>query len=87
MAKRRDLRVREDNPCTGVLPPERGDSRRRTFIYPVEAAALFACQLVPIESRELYAVACYSYPCPGELRVLTRGDVDCRPSDSRPQGV
>jgi integrase len=76
MAKRRDLRVREDNPCTGVLPPERGDSRRRTFIYPVEAGALFACPRVPIEWRELYAVACYSYLRPGELRVLTRGDVD-----------
>jgi integrase len=76
MAKRRDLRVRETNPCTGVLPPERGESRRRTFIYPTEAGALFACEGVPLEWRELYAVACYSYLRPGELRVLTRADVD-----------
>jgi hypothetical protein len=39
MAKRRDLRVRENNPCTGVLPPERGESRRRTFIYPTESVS------------------------------------------------
>jgi len=75
-AKRRDLRVREDNPCTGVLPPERGESRRRTFIYPVEALALFACRDVPLPWRETYAVACYLYLRPGELRALTCGDVD-----------
>jgi integrase len=76
MAKRRDLRVREDNPCTGVLPPERGESRRRTFVYPVEVSALLACGEVPLEWRELYALACYLYLRPGELRALTVGDVD-----------
>lgn len=35
-AKRRDLRVHEDYPCAAVLPPERGESRRRAFIYPKE---------------------------------------------------
>jgi integrase len=76
MAKRRDLRVRTDNPCAGVLPPEDGDSRRRTFIYPVEALALFACRAVPLQWREAYAVACYLYLRPGELRALTCSDVD-----------
>jgi integrase len=76
MAKRRDLRVRTDNPCVGVLPPEDGDSRRRTFVYPVEASALFACRDVPLPWRETYAVACYVYLRPGELRALTCGDVD-----------
>ncbi len=76
MAKRRELRVREDNPCAGVLPPEDGDSRRRTFVYPVEASALFACRSIPLPWRETYAVACYLYLRPGELRALTCGDVD-----------
>jgi integrase len=76
MAKRRDLRVRTDNPCASVLPPERGDSRRRTFVYPNEAASLFACRAVPLPWRETYAVACYLYLRPGELRALTVGDVD-----------
>jgi integrase len=75
-AKRRDLRVRKDNPCTDVLPPERGESRRRTFVYPVEASALMACRAVPLPWRETYAVACYLYLRPGELRALTCGDVD-----------
>ncbi len=74
-AKRRDLRVRADNPCSGVLPPERGDSRRKTFIYPSELAAVLAGD-APLEWREVYAVAAYLYLRPGELRVLTWGDID-----------
>jgi hypothetical protein len=77
-AKRRDLRVSDDNPCASVLPPERGDSRRRTFVYPTEMLALFACADVPLEWRELYALACYTYLRPGELRALTWADVDLK---------
>jgi integrase len=76
MAKRRDLRVREDNPCAGVLPPERGDSRRRTFIYPVEASALFACRSVPLPGARPTPSPATLYLRPGELRALTCGDVD-----------
>jgi integrase len=76
MAKRKDLRVRTDNPCVGVLPPERGESRRRTFIYPNETLTLLSCGKVPIEDRELYAIACYLYLRPGELRALLWTDVD-----------
>ncbi len=75
-AKKRDLRVRSDNPCAGVLPPERGDSKRRTFIYPAELSALLACEEVPIEWREVYAVGSYLYLRPGELIALTWADID-----------
>jgi integrase len=75
-AKRKDLRVRSDNPCVGVLPPEKGTSRSRTFVYPVEMVKLLSCKDVPLEWRELYAIAYYLYLRPGELRVLTFGDLD-----------
>lgn len=74
--KRRDLRLRQDNPCAGVLPPEDGDSRHRAFIYPVEFSALVACRKIPVQWREVYAVAAFLYLRPGELRALTVGDVD-----------
>lgn len=81
MSKRRDLRVLDGrvNPCLGVEPP--GDkasrkTRRKTFIYPREAAALLACKAVPLEWRAIYAIALYLYLRPGELRVLTLADID-----------
>lgn len=80
-SKRRDLRVLDGkpNPCLGVEPPGDRDSRkarRKTFIYPREAAALVACEAIPRDWREVYAVALYTYLRPGELRVLTFADVD-----------
>jgi integrase len=45
-------------------------------VYPVEASTLLACRGVPLPWRETYAVACYLYLRPGELRALTYGDVD-----------
>lgn len=74
-AKQRDLRVRTDNPCDGVEPPEKGDSKRKTFIYPAELHALLSGD-APLEWREVYAIGSYLYLRPGELRALTWGDVD-----------
>ena len=75
-SKRRELRVREDNPCATVQPPDRTDTRVKTFIYPSEFLTLVACTEVPLDWRELYAVACYLYLRPGELRALLWTDVD-----------
>lgn len=75
-AKRRDLRVRTDNPCAGVLPPEKGDPRRKTFVYPNELAAVLGSLDVGLEWREAYAVGAYLYLRPGEFHALTWGDVD-----------
>jgi integrase len=75
-SKRRDLRVRTDNPCTTVQPPDKTDARAKTFVYPSEFLELMACEAVPRAWRELYAVACYLYLRPGELRALVWSDVD-----------
>ncbi len=75
-AKQKDLRVRSDNPCLGVLAPEKGDSRRKSYIYPREFLQLAACEEVPLVWRELYTIACYLYLRPGELYELRWSDVD-----------
>jgi integrase len=75
-SKRRELRVRADNPCATVQPPDKTDPKTKTFIYPVEFLKLVACEEVPLAWRELYAVACYLYLRPGELRALRWADVD-----------
>lgn len=80
-SKRRDLRALDGqpNPCADVEPPGDRDSRavrRKTFVYPKEAIALLACEVIELEWREVYAVALFTYVRPGELRVLTWGDVD-----------
>jgi integrase len=63
--------VRADDPTLGVLPPLKTRARKKTFIFPSEFATLMASPLVPLEWRELYAVAAYLYLRPGELRALT----------------
>ena len=75
-SKRRDLRVRADNPCAGVQPPEKTDPRVKTFVYPSEFLTLASCEAVPLEWRELYACACYLFLRPGELRALKWSDID-----------
>ena len=77
-SKQRDLRAIKVNPCTDVEPPgtrANRKTRRKTFLYPKEVAVLLACTAVPREWREVYAIAGYTYLRPGELRVLTWGDV------------
>jgi hypothetical protein len=39
-AKRRDLRVRRDNPVLGAKPPEGGEWKAKVYVYPAEAEQL-----------------------------------------------
>jgi integrase len=78
---RRHLRVLEGKatPSVGVEPPGDKDSRkarRKTFLYPREAATLLACEAIPVSWRETYAIALFTYARPGDLRVLRWSDVD-----------
>ncbi len=76
-SKRDDLRVRSENPCTAVRPPEKAShEKKKSFLYPLEMRRLLACEVVPLVDRELYALAAYLYLRPGELHELRVGDVD-----------
>lgn len=72
----RTLRVHAAPLTFGILPPKRGASRQRPWLYPAEWSKLAACEAVPLEHRELYAIALYTGLRPGELRALTWADVD-----------
>ena len=75
-SKKRDMRVRADNPCGTVQPPDETDARAKTFIYPSEFLTLASCTAIPLDWREAYAVACYLYLRSGEVRALVWSDVD-----------
>lgn len=75
-SKRRDLRVRQDNPTTNVPGPDRGQQRQQPILYPDEVVALLSSEKVPIHWRVLYAVAIYTGARAGELAALSASDVD-----------
>jgi integrase len=74
--KPRTFQVREDNPARDVRGPDRGARPAKQFLYPTELAQLLGCTEVPVEWRELYALAAYTYLRAGELRALVWDDID-----------
>ncbi len=75
-ARNRELQVRADDPSAGHKPPLTTPDRAKTFLYPIEVSRLLACEDVPREWRQTYAVAIYLYVRPEELEALTWLDVD-----------
>lgn len=75
-AKRRDLRMRDDNPADNVKGPERGEDKSKQYLYPSEFSRLVSCTEVPLPFRTLYAVAVYTYARAGELEAILWDDVD-----------
>lgn len=75
-AKSRRLRVRPDNPCLGVAPPDRGTRKVKQYLWPSEFLKLVSCPVVPLVWRRVYALAVYSYARLGELEALDWADVD-----------
>jgi integrase len=75
-SKTLELRVRKDNPATGVRGPDRGAERGKQFLYPSEFLALMGCERVPLRWRVLIAVQIYLYCRAGELEALHVEDVD-----------
>jgi integrase len=75
-AKRRDLRVREDNPAERVHAPERGSRPAKQYLYPSEFELLVGCKGIDLAFRTLYAMATYTYMRSNELAALGWDDVD-----------
>jgi integrase len=75
-SKNKALRVRTDNPCNGIEPPDRGDNRQKQWLYPAEFSKLIADASLPLRWRRLYALLVYTYLRPNELTALQWKDVD-----------
>lgn len=75
-AKRRDLRVRQDDPVAGLAPPDRGASKAKQFLYPNEMSKLLACDEVPVRWRRVFALSTYLLVRAAELEALGWDDVD-----------
>ncbi len=75
----KDLAIRiladRPNPADKVRGPDRGEDRQGAWLFPREAAALLACEAVPLRWRRVYALALYTGLRQGELAVLRVGDV------------
>lgn len=70
------LRCRADNPCAGVVGPERGVTKSKPYLYPSELSALLACEGITVPVRRVYAATVYLYPRAGEIEALHWEDVD-----------
>ncbi len=75
-SKLRSLQVRNDNPASGVQPPERGGEKSKVYPYPSEFLAVASCEDIPLAWREIHAIAVFTFLRPGELWVLNWNDVD-----------
>jgi integrase len=77
-AKRREFRVRDDNPCRDVKPPERGTKKAKQYLFPSEFLKFVLCERVPLRLRRAVAICVYTFVRDGELRELRwdGGDID-----------
>lgn len=75
-SKDRSLRVRDDNPCASVEPPDRGAEKAGAYLYPSELLAVVACPRVHLHLRRIFALAVYTYARAGELQALEWDSVD-----------
>ncbi len=74
--KDKTIRVLDGNPAADVAGPDKGLSKIKPFLRPEEIVTLLACEAVPLERRQVYAVAIYTAMRQGEIRALRVGDVD-----------
>ena len=70
-----ELRVLTRDPARDVRGPDRGEDKQSAYLFPREAAHLFACERVPERWRHVYAIALYTGLRAGELAVLRVADV------------
>ena len=75
-AKQRDLRIREDNPCLGIAPPDRGASKAKQYVFPSEFHRLVSCEEVPLLWRRVFTLATYLFLRASEMEALGWDDLD-----------
>ena len=75
-AKRREFRMRGDNPCRDVKPPERGARRAKQYLYPSEFLQFVSCPDVPLRWRRAVTIAIFTYTRDAELRALRWSDIE-----------
>lgn len=75
-ARKRGLRVRDDNPAANVEPPRRGVTKAKQYLHPSEGLALLRCDRVPRLWKRLWAVSTYQYLRPEEVEPLEWKDLD-----------
>lgn len=75
-SKHRALRVRPDDPCGGIAPPEHGDEKAKQYLYPTEFLQLIGCEEVPIRWRVVFVLSVYFVVRAAELEALGWDDVD-----------
>ena len=69
-AKRRELRVRRDNPATGIHGPDRGANKAKVYLWPSELLSVVSSDEVPLAWRRMFAVTTYLYARAGEVNAL-----------------
>lgn len=74
--KDRSLRVLEVNPADAVEGPDKDTDKQKPFLRPDEVVKLLGCRRVPLERRQVYAMALYTAMRQGELRGLRVSEVD-----------
>lgn len=74
--KVRSLRVRNDNPATGVRGPTRGSEKSKAVLFPDELVRFLRSPRVDLHLRRAVAVGVYLGARLGELRGLRWEDVD-----------
>jgi len=75
-SKQRSLRVRADDACRDVAPPDRGPTKTKQFLFPSEYLTLISCERVPHEWRRLIALSTCLYVRVAELQALRWDDID-----------
>lgn len=75
-ARRKELRVRDDNPAAGVKPTLSGATKLKSYLYPSEFLRFVDCASVPRDWRVAVALALYTYGRDGEVSMLDWKDVD-----------
>lgn len=74
-SKQRSLRVRQDDTCRDILPPDRGPKKEKQFLFPSEFLALVSCDGVPLDWRRVAVLSTCLYLRVAELEALEWDDI------------